>query len=72
MIINKFKIDNLKKENLNYHYTRDPKVRPKSTDDCIDFNSKLQQNLSLQTPVRVRTKIKIRSLGWNITAHKGN
>ena len=31
MIINKFKIDNLYKANLKYHYTIDPKVRPKST-----------------------------------------
>jgi len=70
MIINKFKINNLKKENLNYHYTRDPKVKPKSIDDFIDFNSKLQQNLSLQTFVRVRTKVRIRSLWWNFKSHK--
>ena len=43
MIINKFKIGNLKKTNMKYHYTIDPDVRPKSTDDFIDLNSKSQQ-----------------------------
>jgi len=57
---------------MKYHHTTDPKVRPKSTYNFSDFVPNYSRRLSLQTPARVRTKIKLSGLGWNFTSYKAH